>query len=197
MALSRRGFLDRAWKLIAAVLVGEGAWTTWDFLRPRTAKGFGATINVGAPEGFPEDAVRYFSNGRMYLVRVEGELLALFQKCPHLGCRVPYCETSARFECPCHGSVFNRKGEYITGPAPRGMDSFPLAIEEGAVLVDTGTVVEGPPKSRRTLDEGEVGPSCLGQVEEQFGRTTPGHDDNDDHGDNDDMGDDGDMEHGE
>ena len=49
---------------------------------------------------------------------------ALYQKCPHLGCRVPNCDTSQWFECPCHGCQYNRVGEKKGGPAPRGMDRF-------------------------------------------------------------------------
>ena len=157
---ARRTFLEKGWKALVGLLGLEAAWTTWDFLRPRVSKGFGAPISVGSASGVSEGGVEYFSNGRFYIAKVDGELRALYQKCPHLGCRVPYCESSGRFECPCHGSVFNRKGEYIKGPAPRGMDSFPLKEEEGEVIVDTGRVVPGPPRGVRTLVE-QPGPSCL------------------------------------
>lgn len=160
MMISRRGFIGRTLSGLVGILGIEALWTTWDFLRPRASEGFGATIPAGAPETITEGSVRYVGDGRFYLVRVDGELQALYQKCPHLGCRVPFCESSGRFECPCHGSVFNRKGEYVRGPSPRGMDSFPVRVEEGVVLVDTGTVVSGPPRGRRTLEE-QPGPSCL------------------------------------
>ena len=55
----------------------------------------------------------------------EQGIVALYQKCPHLGCRVPECVTSQWFECPCHGSQYNQVGEKKGGPAPRGMDRFP------------------------------------------------------------------------
>ena len=51
-------------------------------------------------------------------------LVALYQRCVHLGCRVPWCQTSQWFECPCHGSKYNRVGEKKAGPAPRGLDRF-------------------------------------------------------------------------
>src|SRR5207244_8556666 len=69
----------------------------------------------------------------------------LFRSCVHLGCRVPFCETSQWFECPCHGSKYNRVGEKRGGPAPRGLDRFPLTISGGQMTVDTGTIVQGPP----------------------------------------------------
>ncbi len=159
--IGRRRFLDWSWKALALGLTAEAGWTTYDLLVPRPAGGFGGELEAGAEGAFPEGDVRYFAEGRFYVTRVEGDLVALYQKCPHLGCRVPYCETSGRFECPCHGSIFNRKGEYIAGPAPRGMDSFPIRLEEGKVLVDTGTVEEGPSKDRLTFREEPKGPSCL------------------------------------
>lgn len=162
MRIGRRTFLTRGWKLLVGLLGIEAVWTTWDFLRPRVSKGFGAAISAGSASKFLEGDVEYFSDGRFYMARADGELRALYQKCPHLGCRVPFCESSGRFECPCHGSVFNRKGEYIHGPAPRGMDSFPVREESGEIVVDTGRVVPGPPRGVRTLKE-TPGPSCLGR----------------------------------
>ena len=57
---------------------------------------------------------------------MEDGVVALYQKCVHLGCRVPWCKTSQWFECPCHGSQYNRVGEKKGGPAPRGLDRFPV-----------------------------------------------------------------------
>ena len=74
------------------------------------------------------------------LVGMEQGIVALYQKCPHLGCRVPSCVTSQWFECPCHGSQYNQVGEKKAGPAPRGMDRFPVTIAaNGDVTVNTGT----------------------------------------------------------
>ncbi|HEX6568067.1 MAG TPA: Rieske 2Fe-2S domain-containing protein [Acidimicrobiales bacterium] len=197
--MDRRTLLGGTWKVLVAVLGVQAVWTTWDFLRPRASGGFGADVEVGAVEGVPEGEVRYVAPGRLYVVNVDGRLHALYQKCPHLGCRVPFCESSGRFECPCHASIFNRQGEYISGPSPRGMDGFPVRVVEGNIVVDTGTVMEGPPRGRLTYDEGEPGPSCLTQVEEEHRRPPEqGHDDepgdHDPHGDEPGQSDDG--EHG-
>ena len=89
-------------------------------------------------------------------------LVALYQKCPHLGCRVPSCPSSGWFECPCHGSQYNRVGEKKAGPAPRGMDRFPVTVSaNGDVTVDTGTVVDGPPIGTNTTGQEAEGPHCI------------------------------------
>lgn len=178
--IDRRGFLNLTWKVLAAGLAVEAAWTTYDVLVPRPAGGFGGTVRAGTESGFPEGLVRYFASGRFYVTRVDGNLLALYQKCPHLGCRVPFCESSGRFECPCHGSIFNLKGEYVAGPAPRGMDTFSVRVEGEEVLIDTGTIMEGPAKGVLTMSGEGAGPSCLASgdahtEEAAAGQAEPSH----------------------
>ena len=95
----------------------------------------------------------------------ESGVVALYQKCPHLGCRVPNCVPSQWFECPCHGSQYNQVGEKKGGPAPRGMDRFAVSVVEGVLTVDTGTIVQGPPIGTNTTGQESEGPHCIGQVE--------------------------------
>jgi cytochrome b6-f complex iron-sulfur subunit len=76
---------------------------------------------------------------------IDAGIAALFRKCPHQGCRVPECDESGQFECPCCGSVFGPLGELRGGPAPRGMDRFETRIENGELWLVTGTIIEGLP----------------------------------------------------
>jgi len=81
-------------------------------------------------------------------------ILALWRKCPHLGCQVPQlCDQSQWFECLCHGSKYSLLGEKRDGPAPRGMDRFPVAAVGGAYVVNTGEVIDGPPPGTVTFDD--------------------------------------------
>jgi cytochrome b6-f complex iron-sulfur subunit len=81
-------------------------------------------------------------------------VLALWRKCPHLGCQVPQlCDVSYWFECLCHGSKYTVLGEKRDGPAPRGMDHFPVSVVDGAYVVNTSEVVTGPPPGTVTFDE--------------------------------------------
>ncbi len=95
---------------------------------------------------------------------LDGGVIAIYQKCPHLGCRVPECVTSQWFECPCHGSQYNRVGEKRGGPAPRGMDRFAMSVSaDGVLTVDTGTIIQGPPIGTNTTGQEAEGPNCIGQ----------------------------------
>ena len=90
-------------------------------------------------------------------------IVALYQKCPHLGCRVPWCGSSQWFECPCHGSKYNRVGEKVGGPAPRGMDRFPIVVSDDKLTINTNlsSVVSGPPIGTDTTRQGAEGPLCV------------------------------------
>ncbi len=157
----RRDFLSRGWKFGAGLIGAAGAWTSWDVLQPRQASGLGGVFRALAEDLVPPDSTVYVSEAQTYLTRIEGEIVALWQRCPHLGCRVAWCESSGEFECPCHGSTFNRAGEHRTGPAPSGMQRFGIRIVEGVVEVNTGEVSAGPPLGTETIEEPVRGPRCL------------------------------------
>ena len=77
-------------------------------------------------------------------------LLALWQKCPHLGCAVPwrggfnFNGEDGWFRCPCHGSTYTKAGYRIFGPAPRSMDTFELTVDaQGNLTVHTDRVNPG------------------------------------------------------
>ena len=172
--VDRRKFLNTTWKVLGAVLVVEAAWTSYDILHPTKASGFGGLVDAGSVDDYAQEGtVQYFLNGRFYVTQYQGGLRAIYQKCPHLGCRVPYCDTAAQFQCPCHGSIYNVIGEYLQGPAPRGMDRFPISIEAGRVVVDTSSVVEGPPRGVQTGPTQPAGPSCVSAGGEASAGSSP------------------------
>jgi cytochrome b6-f complex iron-sulfur subunit len=180
-AVSRRDFFRRS--LIGSLLVfgAQFGGASIAFLWPSLKGGFGAIIDAGALDEI-KAAVRggepfYVGTGRFYVVpyagRAEGDvdyakegvaaegIMPLYQRCVHLGCRVPFCGASKWFECPCHGSKYNQAGEYRLGPAPRGMDRFHVTIEGGRVMVDTSEVVLGPARGTDTISQPPQGPFCV------------------------------------
>lgn len=186
LGATRRQFLNRGITGFFIVgLSGFGA-ASIAFLWPQLGGGFGSVISVGnvgdvitqirdnngflyQPEGrmwlteYPtgalEKARAVYSPGE--LAGMEEGVVALYQKCPHLGCRVPECVTSQWFECPCHGSQYNQVGEKKGGPAPRGLDRFPMTVSGGVLSVDTGTIIQGPPIGTNTTGQEAEGPNCI------------------------------------
>jgi cytochrome b6-f complex iron-sulfur subunit len=88
--------------------------------------------------------------------------MALYQRCVHLGCRVPWCATAQWWECPCHGSKYNQAGEWKEGPAPRGLDRFAIEVSGSQIVVDTSKVITGPPRGTNTTGQELDGPHCVG-----------------------------------
>lgn len=83
------------------------------------------------------------------------------QSCPHLGCAVPWCQSSQWFECPCHGSRYNRLGEWTGGPAPRGLDRYASFIDgDGQFVVDLSQALSGPARTANILEQNAEGPNC-------------------------------------
>ena len=180
-AVSRRDFFRRS--LISSLLVfgAQFGGASIAFLWPNLKGGFGALIDAGDLNDI-KAAVRsgepfYVGTGRFYVVPYDGRasedadyvgtgvssegIMPLYQRCVHLGCRVPFCGQSKWFECPCHGSKYNHAGEYKLGPAPRGMDRFHMEIAEGRVMVDTSEVVLGPPRGTDTISQPPQGAFCV------------------------------------
>lgn len=191
LGVTRRQFLNRS--IIATFGFGLSAFgaACLAFLWPPPGGGFGSRVNVGRLDDI-EAAIRagdgffYVPEGRMWVTEypaaavakaqttytfypqveqgLQAGFVALFQTCPHLGCRVPECATSQWFECPCHGSKYNQVGEKKGGPAPRGMDRFPMQVSAGGeLLVDTGTIIQGPPIGTNTTGQEAEGPNCLSE----------------------------------
>jgi cytochrome b6-f complex iron-sulfur subunit len=167
--LNRREFLNYAWLASLGVLVVQGAVVTYQFALPRLAEGeFGAEVPVGPVDDLPSEGQEplAFNRAKFWWVESEAGALALYKVCTHLGCIFDWKGADNKFICPCHGSQFERTGEFILGPAPRDLDRFviraydaagnlvaetneagdPVAIPDGStVVVDTGDRILGDP----------------------------------------------------
>ena len=186
--ISRREFFGKS--LLASLLVfgAQFGGATIAFLWPNLKGGFGSVINAGKLTDIQNEIEQtnqpyYFGSGRFYIVPYHGKgkdpatgvdyvaagvvdlqnhIMPLYQRCAHLGCRVPFCSSSQWFECPCHGSKYNYAGEWQLGPAPTGMQRFKMSVTGGDVLVDTSDVSSpGPPRGTDTIDEPPQGQFCV------------------------------------
>ncbi len=187
IGVTRRQFFNRATVSLMGIGIGAFAAAAFvAFLWPSGTGGFGGDVAVGKIDtikagikqgnGFfyvPEARswiTEYPAEGlplaeKVYaeslLVAMRQGLTVMSQKCPHLGCRIPQCNTSQWFECQCHGSQYNRNGEKKAGPAPRGMDRYPATIAaNGDVSINTGQLVPGPSIGTNTTGQEAEGPHC-------------------------------------
>lgn len=187
--VSRRSFLRRALGAGAGLLSLEFIGASLAFLWPNITEGLGARIRIGTlqdilvaeprfAEGQPYAATRansFLVNAPAARALASGDqvsistpaaadLIALWRRCPHLGCQVPkLCEERSRFECLCHGSTYNILGEKLEkGPASRGMDRFAVELDpDGWVVIDTRQVLRGAPEGTVTFhDPHPAGEGC-------------------------------------
>ncbi len=180
--MARRDFFRRSLVTSMLLFLAQFGGGTIAFLWPNLRGGFGSKISAGTvadlQAAIAVDGYVYNGAGRFYvvpwngtpgagqadyptnLVTAEG-LMPLYQRCVHLGCRVPFCSSSQWFECPCHGSKYNTAGEYKLGPAPRGMDRFKIELAGDQVVVDTSEIVLGPPRGTDTIAQPPQGVYCV------------------------------------
>ena len=174
--LSRRQMLRRSVGGAVLLWLGEVSLGTVGFLWPNLSGGFGAKVKIGTyndiklansnlpiNEGFPA----YYPEARAFVILIDparqefipgtdttgdGSALnvrGLYQRCPHLGCKPNPCQKNFWFECPCHGSRYDRLGIKAAGaqygPAARSMDRFSATVDGSGVLtLDTGKITLGP-----------------------------------------------------
>jgi Rieske Fe-S protein len=171
--LSRRAFMRRMLAVGAGLLSLEFLTGTLSFLWPNIREGLGASFRLGtvadviaAQPSFAIGRPYPYDPARVFLVNVPAaeawasgtelstpdpsadQLLALWRKCPHLGCLVPLpCEEISRYQCRCHRSTYNILGEKMKeGPAERGLDRFAVRIEaDGTIVIDTSQITRGAP----------------------------------------------------
>jgi cytochrome b6-f complex iron-sulfur subunit len=184
---ARRDLVSRGIIALFVAALGGVLSSVLTFLWPTITGGAGGRYQVGSPEEVRGRFLRqrrpYFDpTGQFYVVPyppdrvavarrvyaapvvdgMEAGFVAVSARCTHLGCHVPWCDSSQWFECPCHGSRFNRAGEQQRGPAPRGLDHYRVTVQGGQVAVDTGTVYTGPPPGTDTTRDQPAGPHCSG-----------------------------------
>jgi len=186
IGVSRRQFLNRSVLGVSGFGLSAFGVAIVGFLWPSSSGGFGSKIRVGNFNDIQQKiddggGFAYYPEGRMWITNypasaidkaetvysppelagMEAGFVALYQKCVHLGCRVPQCVTSQWFECPCHGSQYNQVGEKKGGPAPRGLDRFAMTVAGDSFTVDTGLIIQGPPIGVNTTGQEAEGPHCV------------------------------------
>jgi cytochrome b6-f complex iron-sulfur subunit len=141
--VTRRDVLKVTWAGLGALATAEIGGLALAYTQPRLVEGeFGSLINVGAVDDFPPGSVTHVPNGRFYLSRLQdGGFLAIYQRCTHLGCSVPWVQEQEAFVCPCHNSQFTAEGEVLNPPASSPLNLFPITIDNGSVLVNTGAPI--------------------------------------------------------
>lgn len=174
--VSRRELLRGSLAAAMGLWLVEVTAGTIGFLWPNLQGKFGGLVKIGdfasvkssnsalpIDQGFPA----YYQDAKAFIVLIDTlqqrflpgqddtgdgtsvNVRALYQRCPHLGCKPNPCLKNFWLECPCHGSRYDRLGIKALGPqygpAPRSMDRFAVIVDGSGVLtVNTGKITLGP-----------------------------------------------------
>jgi menaquinol-cytochrome c reductase iron-sulfur subunit len=83
------------------------------------------------------------------------EIVAVSNRCAHLGCPVRFVEAAGNFICPCHGGVYDFQGKRIGGPPVRPLDHFQARVRDGQVELGPRYSVTSQLEPVRARDPGE------------------------------------------
>ena len=83
----------------------------------------------------PEENLESIQNGHGGIIEYKGQktgvykdnngkVFAVSTKCAHLGCELHWNDDELTWDCPCHGSRFDYKGNWIEGPTNKSLDEI-------------------------------------------------------------------------
>ncbi|MEF9437249.1 MAG: ubiquinol-cytochrome c reductase iron-sulfur subunit [Candidatus Mariimomonas ferrooxydans] len=99
------------------------------------------SYKIGKPQDYLK-GVNFLPDKKIFVVRHGDRYKVVSAICTHLGCTPPWVEERNRWECPCHGSIFNDRGVVIAGPAPRPLPWYEVTLRsDGRLFVDENRIV--------------------------------------------------------
>jgi menaquinol-cytochrome c reductase iron-sulfur subunit len=148
----RREFLMKAGIGAGVVGIATQGLASLRSLVPNVSYDAPTTVKLGMPAEFP-DGLKFLPDQRLFVFRDGNVFHAVSAVCTHLGCTVraealsqPETVTvdgaplrvTHRFHCPCHGSRYGGDGSNVSGPAPRPLAWYRLAVatDDGQLVVD-------------------------------------------------------------
>jgi cytochrome b6-f complex iron-sulfur subunit len=143
--IQRRQILRVGFAAAVALGVTELVASLAPYLWVTRIIGLGAPVPVGTASDIlkqfaaTNDRPILFREGRFFLLHAPGGIIAAYRKCTHLGCTVPFNTAKDLFECPCHGSRYDKRTAVVLkSPAPRPLQLFHITESpSGALIVDT------------------------------------------------------------
>ena len=162
MKNSRRDFLQIG-GTIGALFVIAAALGIWSALTPsetKTPPPSGNSTSTGTTSNLPSGAVANVSNLQVgvpvyfdypspgytnaLMRKADGSVSALSILCTHVCCTCQYDNGTQEYYCPCHGSVFDKNGNVVQGPASSKLPSIQLRVDANGNVFPTRVVGSGP-----------------------------------------------------
>ena len=118
--------------MTAAILVPVVGFAAADALKPEGWQ----WVDIGPLSDFPDGQTASLavsgpspeSDRRAYIRHQKGAIIAIWNRCAHLGCPVAYSPGGDVYACPCHGGAYDSLGLVTGGPPPRPLDRFDVKL---------------------------------------------------------------------
>jgi cytochrome b6-f complex iron-sulfur subunit len=135
--LHRRGFLRFLLSVFSLTALGSFLYPISRFIAPPLASKFTSKLSIEKdliPVGGAKEIV--LGNAPAIIINVPDKgYVAVSRVCTHLGCLVQYDKKEKRLLCPCHAGVFDLEGKVLSGPPPKPLETIPLKVEGGILLI--------------------------------------------------------------
>jgi cytochrome b6-f complex iron-sulfur subunit len=137
--MKRRDFIN---KVAIGTVTGVGAVSIaaiiTEILPPQT-ESF-SLKKIGHIDDYPINEFSFIPENKIYLYRSRSHIRVLSGVCTHLGCTIK--NTEQGFDCPCHGSHFDKTGKACSGPASRSLDLLKVDVnKKGYITVNLNKYV--------------------------------------------------------
>jgi len=134
-SIPRRDFLGLAGLWSAGVAIFGSVLGMARLPKPRVTPEASNLFRAGHPEEFPVGTVKMLREQQVRIIVTSQGVAAMSLICTHLGCIIK--ESKTGFDCPCHGSKFDKEGKVLGGPAPRPLMWLAVSqAADGVLLVD-------------------------------------------------------------
>ena len=146
--------------VLGVVLVVEATIAGYLFLHGKDVGPGVGWIRVGSTEQVTSARITFVESVPAYVVATPEGLVGLYARSPQMGEPVKYCASSGWFEDRAHGSMFDSLGDYVLGPAPRGLDRLDVRAVGNDVWIDPTDRFIGAPRGTHPVEQS--GPFCVG-----------------------------------
>ena len=144
-SMTRRKFFARAGLATFFLSVGGFMTSIVAFILPKLNYEPKQTVSIGRPEDYQPGDMKLLEAEQIYVFKSEKGFQAVSAICTHLGCSYkPFGPKNDLYpvvhaQCPCHGTVFDRAGRVIGGPAPRPLPFYFISYSaDGRMIADKG-----------------------------------------------------------
>jgi cytochrome b6-f complex iron-sulfur subunit len=137
--MKRRDFINKMAVGTASGVGAVGLAAVISEILPPETESFGR-IKIGHIDDYPMNEFSFIPENKIYLFRGRRQIRILSGVCTHLGCTIK--NTEQGFDCPCHGSHFDKTGKACSGPASRSLDRLNAEVnKQGLITVNLNKYV--------------------------------------------------------